>query len=303
MLDLQRPGVLDEDEAGSWVSQLMNPVIRHAIYLTSTPDERYIWVDTLCIVHGDGTTTDQLGHMGAIYASATVVIIAADGDAQEAISGFRGISQSCPRDIDQHSFPFGDEETIVARVAQGSERFDGECFHRGWTFQEYKMASRKILFSDFVHWECQCSQWNEDPAYLEQLHAYINPWLRDILAEFPELDSLGKIIQKYNVLELRYEEDALPGITGLLSVLSRSFTGGFLYRIPETFFDRAIGWMVPMIPSWEVEVRRRVSSDCPNHLKFAPGLSSWSWVGLQGNIDIGGRMDPPRSQSWGQTGC
>lgn len=88
-------------------------------------------------------------------------------------------------------------------------------------------------------------------------------------------------------MELRYEEDALPGITGVLSVLSRSFTGGFLYGIPETFFDRAIGWMVPMLPPWEVEVKRRVPSDRPNHLKFAPGLPSWYWVGWQGNIDIG----------------
>ncbi|CAG9981896.1 unnamed protein product [Clonostachys byssicola] len=283
MLDLQRPGVLDEDEAGSWVSQLMTPIIRHAIYLTSTLDERYIWVDALCIVHGDGTTTDQLGLMGAIYASATVVIIAADGDAQDGISGLRGISQSCPREFEQHSFPFEDEETIVARHLQRIGFFGGLYFNRGWTFQEYWMASRKILFhGGLAHWECQCSQWHEDLAHLEQLCTFINPWLRDILAGFPNLGLLGSIINRYNQRELRYEEDALPGITGLLSVLSRSYTGGFLYGIPETFFDRAIGWTVP---SWEMV--RRVSSDRPNHLKFAAGLPSWSWVGWQGDVDVG----------------
>ncbi|CAH0051220.1 unnamed protein product [Clonostachys solani] len=243
----------------------------------------------LSYLHGDGTATDQLGLMGAIYASAAVVIIATDGDAQEGISGLRGIPQSCPRKFDQWSFPFGGEETIVARDQWSSILAGGLYFTRGWTFQEYKMASRKIFLHDgLAHWECECAQWDEDLAHLEPFNLSIDPAGREILAGFPELSSLGRIIERYNELELRYEEDALPGITGLLSVLSRSFAGGFLYGIPEAFFDRVLGW-IPL--SSQNRVVRRVSSDRPAHLKFASGLPSWSWVGWQGCIRVGEEAD------------
>ncbi|VUC25793.1 unnamed protein product [Clonostachys rosea] len=300
MRDLQRPGILnkdeddpdegeaDKDEASSWVSRVLTPMIRHAIYLTSKLDERYLWVDALCIVHDDGTTADQLGLMGAIYASATVVIIATDGDAQDGIAGLRGVAQSCPREFEQHSFPFGDEEIIVVRDSHSLDNFHGAYYRRGWTYQEHRMASRKIFIQDgLAHWECQCSQWHEDLAPLAQMNVQIEPRLRDALAGFPELSSLSNIIMKYNLLDLRYQEDALPGITGLLSALSRSFTGGFLYGIPEAFFDRAVGWM----PYLSAKVSRRVASNRPSHLKFAAGLPSWSWVGWQGLITIGEEAD------------
>lgn len=280
--DLQRPGALDDSEASGWVS----PLVRHAIYLTSVLGERYLWVDTLCIVHGDGTTAEQLGLMGAIYASAVVVIIAADGDAQEGIAGLKGVSESPPREAQQWLIPFGDDETIVARVPSPFTLTDGGPYYeRGWTFQEYQMASRKIFIKDgLAHWECQRSQWHEDLVPGVELDKYIEPRLREILAGFPMLSSLSNIIGRYDDLELRYEEDALPGIMGLLSVLSRSFTGGFLYGIPENFFDRALGWR----PIWPFKsVTRRKRSDRPSQLRFAADLPSWSWVGWRGLVTLG----------------
>lgn len=281
-VDLQRPGILDDEEASGWIS----PLVRHAIYLTSVLGERYLWVDTLCIAHGDGTTADQLDLMGAIYASALVTIIAADGDAQEGIAGLKGVPGSPRRDAQQWLIPFGDDGTIIARTnSPFSLIHGGAYFERGWTFQEHKMATRKIFFKDgMAHWECQCSLWHEDLSQGVELDKYIEPRLREVLAGFPMLNGLSNIIGNYNDLELRYEEEALPGIMGLLSVLSRSFTGGFLYGIPETFFDRALGWR----PIWpHTALTRRKPSDRPSHLGIASGLPSWSWVGWKGLITLG----------------
>lgn len=282
MLGLQRPGILDDEGTGGWVS----PLVRHAMYLTTILGERFLWVDALCIVHGDDTTAKQLGLMGAIYASAVVVIIAADGDAHDGIAGLKGIPESLPRRSQQCLIPFGDDETIVARTNSPFSLITGGPYYkRGWTFQEHKMASRKIFLKDgLAHWECQHSLWHEDLVQGVELDKYIEPRLREILAGFPVLGSLSNIIGNYNDLKLRYEEDALPGIIGLLSVLSRSFTGGFLYGIPETFFDRAIGWR----PFWPHTVlTRRKPSDRPSHLNFASGLPSWSWVGWKGLVTLG----------------
>lgn len=282
MLGLQRPGILDDEGASGWVS----PLVRHAMYLTTVLGERYLWVDTLCIVHGDTATAEQLGLMGAIYASAMVVIIVADGDTQNGIAGLQEIQESLPRKSQQCLIPFGDDETIVARTNSPFSLIHGGPYHeRGWTFQEHKMASRKLFFKDgLAHWECQRSLWHEDLVQGVELDKYIEPRLREILAGFPMLGSLSNMIGNYNDLELRYEEDALPGIMGLLSVLSRSFTGGFLYGIPENFFDRALGWR----PFWPHTVlTRRKPSERPSHLKFASGLPSWSWIGWKGLVGLG----------------
>lgn len=282
MEELQRPGILDEDKASVWAS----PLVKHAIYLTTILGERYLWVDTLCIVHGDSTTAEQLGLMGAIYATAVVVIIAADDDAHEGIAGLKGVPESPPRESQQWLIPFGDDETIVARTNSPFTLIQGGPYYdRGWTFQEHKMASRKIFLKDgLAHWECQRSMWHEDLVPGVELDKYIEPRLREILAGFPVLKSLSNLIGNYNELQLRYEEDALPGIMGLFSVLSRSFSGGFLYGIPETFLDRALGWR----PFWTHTVlTRRKPSDRPKHLKFASELPSWSWVGWKGLVTLG----------------
>ena len=84
------------------------------------------------------------------------------------------------------------------------------------------MASRKIFLEDgLAHWEYQRSQWHEDLVQGVELNKYIEQRFREVLAGFSMLNSLSNKIGKYNDLELRYEEEALPGIMGLLSVLSR----------------------------------------------------------------------------------
>ena len=84
----------------------------------------------------------------------------------------------------------------------------------------------------------------------------------------------------YNNKELTYDEDALAAISGLLTVFSRSFTGGSLYGLPEMLFDRALAW----IPQWpHTNMRKRKSSGHPSHIGFtATDLPTWSWVAWQG---------------------
>lgn len=281
---LQQPGILNSNPHADedWVSPLMTPMVRHAIHLTSALGERYLWVDTLCIVHGEPDTLEQLHLMGFIYASATVVIVAADGDAQTGIAGLRAVHASRPREAQQPFAPFGDDATIILGRGQHFSHLAGTPYYkRGWTYQEHMMARRKILFEDgLMRWECQCLQSQEELAHGVEASKTIQSQLREMLAGFPALESLSNIINEYNDLDLRYDEDALPGISGLLSVLSRSFMGGFLYGIPETFFDQALGWTT-CVHDGNV-LTRRTTSDRPSHLKFTAGLPSWSWIGWKG---------------------
>jgi hypothetical protein len=281
MAKLQQHGALDSPE----MSQYLAPIIKHAIQLSSRIGERYLWVDALCIVYDDlAATAEQLELMGAIYANASITIVAADEDSQAGLLGLRDIS--APRNLEQHVIPFGDETIIVLNADMFSMIHGTPYYERGWTYQEHIMAKRRILFnSKALHWECQCNQWHEDTTLGAAVPNYIEPRLREILAGFPTIGSLSNMLTNYNTRGLTYDEDALLGISGLLSVLSRSFTGGFLYGIPEMFFDRAIGWT----PYWtHTNLRRRTASDRNSgHQLSVPALPSWSWIGWQGLVSLG----------------
>lgn len=278
---LQKPGVLDTQE----FSVYLPPIVRHAMYLTSVIGERFLWVDKLCITHGDdAATAEQLALMGAIYASAVVTIIAADGDAQDGLLGLRGVS--APRKLAQRVLPFGEENLVVRNTDTFSMTGGTEYYERAWTYQEFEMSRRRILFNQKeLHWQCQCSVWHEEMVFGSELDEYINPRPGVLLAGFPDLGSFGHIVTTYNKRELTYDEDALSGIFGLLSILSRSFTGGCLYGLSEMFFDRALGWK----PYWShINLRRRIPSVRPHSSRLpSSALPSWSWIGWQDLISYG----------------
>lgn len=281
LANLQKPLALDNPE----IARILPPIVQHAIYLTGVIGELYLWVDALCIPRcNPEVTKEQLEMMGAIYATAVVTIIAADGDASDGLRGLRGVSTS--RGLDQSIIPFGDEQLLVRNTGFFSMGSGLPYYDRGWTYQEYKMSPRRILFNEReLHWECSCSVWHEELVLGAEVDKYIDHRLKIILAGFPDLSSLSNIIGSYNTRTLRYDEDALPGITGLFSVLSRSFTGGFLYGLPTMLFDRVLGWS----PHWKfTNLRRRTESSRSTEDRLSPsGLPSWSWIGWQGLVYIG----------------
>lgn len=287
------------------MSGLLAPIIRHAIPLTAILGERYLWADSVCITHENrDVTNEQLNQMGAIYANAIITIVATDGDSQDGLPGLRGISP--PRRSRQGIFPFSDERIIVRDMNGRSGQApadDTKPYHtRGWTYQEEKMSTRKIFFrNQQLNWECHCCASCEDSvpyAKVDQMSGEpLDPFYDDLhlVAAVPELTRLGRLISDYNSRQLSYEEDALPAFSGVLSVLSRTFTGGFLYGLPEMFFDGALCWRCAETFTYDYgardyidcTIRRRAFSEEPKEGNFsAAELPSWSWIGWQGDIMI-----------------
>lgn len=286
---LQEPYSLDAPD----LKECLSPVIRHGIYLTAAISERYLWADALCIPQANKEVrTEELKMMGAIYANAVVTIIAADGDSQDGLPGLEGFSE--PRYLNQRIIPFGSEKIIIrnTEIFSPSEHRD-DYYSRAWTFQEYSMSQRRIFLKNHeLHWECQCSSWHEELILDAEIDRPIKLRQNLIMTGFPDLGFLSDILSCYNVTEARYDEDALPAVSGLLSVLSRSFTGGFLYGIPEMFFERGLGWS-PYRD--EDELRRRTPSDRPIGSWLSPAeLPSWSWIGWQGDFDLDGYREAIR---------
>lgn len=293
MTKLQRPNGLDDPA----ISSQLAPIVRHAISLASMIGERYLWVDVLCIDHSQvSESTNQLELMGAIYANASLTIVAFDVDAEDGLPGLQGVSRS--RNLPNHLIPFGEDNLVHDKHGYFQLSSWGDYHKRGWTYQEFEMASRRLIFSKgSVHWMCQRSVWEEHLCLGVEADKYINPRMGEIMRGMPNLLALGNLIGHYNQRTLTYDEDALPGIFGLLTVFSRCFLGGFLCGIPEMFFEAALSWR----PQWDhTDLRRRVPSDEPNPGQLRPcTLPSWSWVGWEGLVDISQyEAGPTNPRAW-----
>ena len=291
---LRKPGALTE----AHIAQLIPPTIAHAIRLVQSIGERYLWVDAICIDQSDKAQLHrQLEMMGAIYASAKLTIVAADGDATRGIRGLKGVS--APRDPQQGiltlfgnfkvvqtlAFDFQDTRLLTKEKGHADNDGDAEYFRRGWTHQEFNLSQRRLIFySGRVFWKCSCADYFEDliqettivPDFpyqgeLGESGFQTSPLLKGM----PITSMLSSILGDYNSRQHSYPEDTLPGILGLLSILSRSFEGGFLYGLPESCFEAALMWRTGKDPSL---TRRRVTS-VKNYKASPSQLPSWSWVG------------------------
>ena len=108
------------------------------------------------------------------------------------------------------------------------------------------------------------------------------------------------LCKNYNWKNLSYQEDAHVAFSGIERVIEQAFPAGFLYGLPEFFFDLTLLWL-------PVEhLHRRVKASADNGYC----LPSWSWLGWQGKFGstpwISGDFShlvmsrhPQRAEVWG----
>ncbi|KAL7947735.1 heterokaryon incompatibility domain-containing protein [Trichoderma barbatum] len=278
--ELRKPGGL----SSSFIVEL--PIIRDAIHVVRSINERYLWADTMCIMHDDKDhLAHQLQHMGAIYASAKLAIIATDGDGMAGIPGLQGCS--APRNLN-NSFPWTDNREVFVRdLPSLSYIHASEYYKRGWTFQENILSQRRLIIGkQQIHWTCGCGTWHEDlPHERAQIDESNDSVLQSLksLRRRPDFNGLGSLLRAYNCLEMTYPEDALPGIAGLLGLINSSFDGGFLFGLPIMCFEASLLWgsnfWYNIINTGHKGIERRICSSRTHSLLPDAELPSWSWVG------------------------
>lgn len=282
---LQRPGALE----GSERQVSLPKTVRHAMHLTRLLGERYLWVDSLCIVQDDEESQNEhLNRMASIYAYANAVIIPLDGEhADSGIRGLRNAPSEEPRHLEQEVIPFGDRNilrrTYFDKDGEPRKRsgMNKVYFDRGWTFQEFMFARRRICFeNDSVWFQCCREIVFEDRSHPQPYHDQ-----RDLILNvgYPSLTLYSTLAADFNRRRLRYPQDCLSAMAGILPLYNKVFTGGFLCGLPEMFFDAALLWHS------RGDLKRRVPIETGKRYRFANDcLPSWSWVGWQGEVDFRG---------------
>ncbi|KAF2180856.1 HET-domain-containing protein [Zopfia rhizophila CBS 207.26] len=219
------------------ISQHIPTTIRDAIRITSILGERYLWVDSLCIVQDeDDSRQGQLNQMCAIYSHASITLIAVDGaNCQYGLRGFKGVTK--PRRLEQEVVSIGDGDRCVEHIFPLDCSSSAPYYQRGWTFQEQVFSKRRIYFEkESVRWECSCSRWYEDLEFGDRLdRSNVRVWQTSFSKFYPCLNSYSEMVQELSNLNFTYKEDVLQACAGLTSALSRNFVGGFVSGLPELF--------------------------------------------------------------------
>jgi hypothetical protein len=155
---------------------------------------------------------------------------------------------------------------------------------RGWTLQELVFSQRALFYHEHtVTWECHCAIWHEKATFDSENDSCLirfNPQAWGLqYALWPDLEEYSRLVQNYSQRQLTFREDIVPAFSGITMTLSQSFQNGFIFGLPELFFDVALLWRFETFKlglgtSYQIMIRDMTHS--------VATLPSWSWMGWHG---------------------
>lgn len=300
LLTLQQPSSLDKSHTQYGVSKRIPKTIADAISFCRLIGQRYLWVDSLCIVQNDPDEKRRLIHgMSSVYENADLTLVALSG--VDADAGLAGISprgpdtDNCGREHLFHEID-GTCSIVTGRISLIEQIQCSSWNARGWTYQEQLLSQRKLYFaSGEVFYECAHETLREGYAFetsrdsvsLESPGYARNPivdprddvqprntlQMTQMKATAPhEWDTeFQKIVSVYTRRNLKHPGDILHALTGVYNKLysSSNWDGlgiGALQGLPMRCFSRALLWYTP--------------NPCQTRRSDASGASpsTWSWV-------------------------
>ncbi|KAH0839439.1 heterokaryon incompatibility protein-domain-containing protein [Lanmaoa asiatica] len=232
---LRSPGVL---------SSLPIPTtIRDAMTVVHAIRERYLWVDSICIIQNDlQMQQTEITRMGSIYSNALFTIIGASGD--NANSGLPGVRPGTREQLQR-----------VVKLASGEAALmthygEGEHGH----FRNGSFLPRALIFTDTqVYWSCRRVLHSEELALEVALHVQ-----RDLLSSihpgFPISPSFEPmepreyrklytaLLFSYRQRRLTFQTDLLNAFAGISEVLAMAQDDRCIWGLPESQFSYAMTW-------------------------------------------------------------
>ncbi|CZR65230.1 uncharacterized protein PAC_15130 [Phialocephala subalpina] len=262
--------------------------IADAISVTKDLKIKYLWIDSLCIVQDDEYKQSQIQNMDRIYGLASLVLVAAAGE--DATAGLVGSTNSPRTEDDQVFGNVQGLQLLVSSPPLGYILSNSKWNTRGWTYQEWHLARRALVFTNQqVYYICSSASYCEDIA-LEQVqpHSEVSLMLvmdnlsastmRHCLPSRYTRSTVNsgwidyvRLVEHYSTRELTYESDTFLAISGLLSNLHRSSRNRFICGLSVGLFHDALFW-VPVTTS-----ELRCTEDEP-----ALTFPTWSWAGWKG---------------------
>jgi hypothetical protein len=216
--------------------------------------------------------------MAAIYANSYFTIAACEGANGNA--GLLGSGPHRPRKDPFYRLEFGPACRFIG-PPEMSINLSAPYFDRGWTYQEWMLSRRVLVFHDeTATWKCRGMLENEagveviDYPSADTLERSFLPHEDNayLFSPWPEVHAYAMAVKSYSERLLTFEGDFLLAFSSVMSVMGRSMRGGILYGVPEMCFDGALLWDTNSF--WEPLTRRRDSTG-----SIIKRLPSWSFAG------------------------
>jgi hypothetical protein len=267
--DLEKENSLDR----YWFQ--VSPVLKDAIEFTREIGERYLWADTVCIVHDSPNRYIDIARMNDIYQGAVCTLVAVDGVSASTrlpgvSAGTREIT-TLSKNLDLH---VGKRRYELASIFAKSK-----YEHRAWTFQERLLSTRCLYFTrEQLYFHCDTALWSEDR------HEYFCQ-RADGFGIYPSLDwkprNYGipiaqkfeiyvQLVQQYTRRKLSFETDRLNAFSGIANALANDWEWDMVCGMPAPLLDQALLW----VSSKQFPHRIKTSGELGG--KYLP---SWTWAG------------------------
>ncbi|OJA14029.1 hypothetical protein AZE42_06470, partial [Rhizopogon vesiculosus] len=228
-------------------ASLLPGTISDTIQLIRQLDERYMWIDALCIVQDDPEDKAvQIRVMDLIYGSSVFTIFAAcctsardplpgvrpgTRHPQQQVTKIQGLHLAVPNSLNE----------VIARSAWNQ---------RGWTYQEVMLSRRCIFVTAYqVYFECKEDQWCEgavaEPVGHSRTTIHGGRGGREF-ARVQQSDSIAYLQDYKNIIHtitqrrLTVESDIVDAITALLSALTKG------YNVADDI-DKAFRFGMPLV--------------------------------------------------------
>ncbi|KAK1966209.1 HET-domain-containing protein [Colletotrichum sublineola] len=274
---LQQPGSLES------LFTAMPQVIRDAIEFVRNIDQRYLWVDSLCIIQDSDECKEQyIPQMHRIYHTALVSIIAAVGE--DATIGLPGISFA--RRPPSRPLRLGNRilEAKLPTLHTLMNMEDSKWNTRAWTYQEHAFSRKRIYFTSYqVYWTCPSRRASE--SGVDYAYKGIDLWDYGPLERDPGPDLNSRtglyenLVKGYSSRTLSFHSDSLNAFAGLLSKLGDMFGWSFASALPEDLFDFAMLWVCPYGDLLRPRLSSRQTPD--DSLCRSP---TWCWTAWDGFV-------------------
>lgn len=273
----------------------ISKTILDAMTVVQQIGERYLWVDSMCILQDDDDSEklEQIKNMDQIYGSALFTIVAAD--ATNADAGLDGVRQGS-RSVVQLTEEVRPNFHIMSPLETPQHLDKSPWNMRAWTMQERLLSRRLLIFSGGqVIWYCRERVMFEDmtaddkgeqytplkwlslkPQYLglNTRAGYVDGSIEVTREKITRIVRSGtfneysRLIEEYSQRQITYSHDVLNALAGLLHIFELCFKYPMRKGLPEILLDVAILWR----PSEQLISRARKE------------LPSWSWAGWIGRV-------------------
>lgn len=261
--------------------------ITDAMLLVSRLDERYLWVDSLCIMQDDAENKhDQIALMDVIYQKSILTLVAVSG--KNAGAGLPGVAAGSRNVLQQIEHIQGLD--LVNSLITPSYSVDQSMWNaRAWTYQEWKLSRRVLLLADEqISFKCDhVSCWEDEiepnfrssetnPGFEARSWALDRDYSPDRLPLKGQISfrMYGQAVKAYTPRSLSFDSDALNAFSGMMNYLRPIMRGGYAYGLPETELDQALLWQPDGL------ITRRKHPDSGSAM-----FPSWTWAGWVGSVD------------------